>query len=163
MAEALMTKHASSAGLHIVASSASVDPDRRVLHPLVIRILDESGVVLGPTWSQPLSKELVDRSDLILTMTGEHAITVAGRFRKAKTKVFMLDHFVRIARARDGDESLDDWLADVQEHSRSYPDHPGAQDVLDPIGKDEATFRAVCGQIDALVARIAQILTTVSS
>ena len=160
MAAALTVKHAATTGLKVAVWSAGLESERRAIHPLVVQILAERGIGLGRTQSQALSPALVDESDLILTMTGEHAIAVAARYRQAKTKVFMLDHFAQLARPTRADEDLEDWLAEVRHHRRSYPDHPGACDVLDPIGKSEETFRAISAEIDELTARVAEALGT---
>jgi protein-tyrosine-phosphatase len=154
MAEALMVHHGWVYGVDVAASSASVDDEQRATHPLVLQLLDERGLSLESTQSQPLAAEIVDRADLVLTMTGQHAIAVAARFRAAKTKVFMLDHFVQIAPPRREHQSVEDWLARVRKRPRSYPSQPGAQDVPDPIGKDIDAFRETCDQLDTLTGQL---------
>ncbi len=158
LAHAFTVGHAAAGAYPIKVASASVDTKVRHVHPLVETILGERGQQPARSISQPLSNEVVDASDLILTMTGDHAIAVAGQFRAALFKVFMLDHFVTTARPKHGNESLDEWLDAVRRLPRTYPNQPGATDVPDPVNKDEATFRSIAATIDDLTARLTRLL-----
>jgi protein-tyrosine-phosphatase len=149
-----MSKHARAAGAKMQFASASVHDQIRPTHPLVIQILSEQKLAPRRTNSQPLSKGLAKAADLIVTMTGAHAISVAGKFRDSRANVFMLDHFVQLMRPLAAHETLDDWLADLRRQPRMYPNHPGAQDIIDPVNKDEETFRAIATQIDGLTEQI---------
>lgn len=154
MAEAFANERAHLARLNVASTSASVHEVVRRTHPWVLRELKSRGLDLGRSVSRPLSTELVDAADVILTMTGRHAIAVASRFRQATAKVFVLDHLVQVARAPERGESIDTWLAELDSIPRSYPAHPGVRDVLDPMGGDDDTFRRVADHIDALVTQL---------
>ena len=137
--------------------SASVDPVRRAVHPLVTKILDEQQLAPARPVSQPLTEELVDNADLIVTMTGVHAVEIAGRFRSATAKVFLLDHLAQLAAADvlDPDPA---WRASLASKPRSYPAHPGVCDIDDPVSAPEATFRAIAKQIESRTAALAASL-----
>ena len=159
MAGALTQRHASEAAAAISVASASVDAERRTIHPMIVQLLADRQIALDPaTASTALSQELVDEADLILTMTGDHAIAVAGRFRQATAKVFMLDHFAQLAEAGDRHEPIADLLARLKKQPRNYPNPPAAQDITDPIGRDDATFRQVADQLDQLTRRVVEAL-----
>lgn len=154
LAEAWAIGHASQANAPLRARSASIHEVTRKVHPMVERILGERNQKPVRTHSQPLSSQLVDEADLIMTMTGRHAISVAGKFRAARTKVFMLDHFVRAAPPRSMDESITAWLRQINKMPRTYPNQMDANDIADPVDQDEDTFRAISDQIDAATQRL---------
>lgn len=158
LAEGLMTKHAKRLASPIVASSASVDSVARIVHPIVVKLLAEQGIEPSHTESQPLDRSLVDGADLVLTMTAEHALAVAGRHREATHRVFMLDHFAHVAPYPDPGSDIAGWLAALYQQPRLYGVNHDAHDIEDPIGGDETTFRRIATQIDALTARVADLL-----
>ena len=151
-----MAKHVRAAGATMQVASASVHDQIRSTHPLVIQILSEQQLTPRRTNSQPLSNDLVKAADLIVTMTGAHAISVAGKFRDSRANVFVLDHLVQLMRPMAANETLDDWFADMRRQPRMYPNHPGAQDITDPVDKDEETFRSIAAQIDGLTEQLAR-------
>lgn len=158
-----MQRRAEVAQLTVEVASAGVDRERRSVHSLVIEILAERGIELEPRLGQPLSAQLVDDADVILAMTGHHAIDVAAQFREVKRKVFVLDHFVAAVPPRREFSDTDEWLEAIGRLARPYPSHPDIRDVPDPMGRDEASFRAVIDQLDALTADAAKLLEIAAS
>ena len=158
-AAALAEAYAAEIGASLSVTSASIDAEERRVHPTIVQLLAERNVPLDPTTtSTALSAALVDQAHVVLTMTGEHAISVARRFRGSTAKVFMLDHFAQLV--ANNDTSLDQFLVAMWTQPRTYPHHPTAVDIPDPIGRDDATFRGVADQIDALVRHIVSQLHT---
>ena len=160
MAAAFFTLHAELNNVPMQVASASIDRERRELHPLVTKILSERNLVLRRTRSQPLSHELVDGADLILTMTAAHAVSVVGRFGAAKAKVFVLGHFAEIVTPPANGQGTKDWLDETRSLRRDYSGSKSTWDIPDPIGADEATFRAVARRIDELNGWIAAVFSS---
>lgn len=154
LAEAFANGYARRARLNVASTSASVQDVVRRTHPWVLDELASRRLDLGRSTSQPLTTDLVDAADLVLTMTGQHAIAVASQFRHATGKIFILDHLVQVIPSPEPGQSIDEWLAPLDAVPRKYPAHPGVRDVPDPIGGDEATFRRVADLIDELVTRL---------
>jgi len=159
LAEAIANQRAQQARLNVASTSASVHQVVRRPHPWVLAEIASRGLDLGRTVSQPLSAQLVDSADIILTMTGGHAIDVAVRHQNAVRKTFVLDHFVQVIRPPEPREPIDDWLSELLPTPRSYPMHPGVVNVPDPIDGNDDLFRRVADQIDDLVTRIFTTLT----
>ena len=158
LAEAVLAEDAARAGFDLIVSSAGLDDERRPVHPTIVTLLAERGLRPRKPYSDPVTGECVDRADLVLTMTGAHAIEVAGRHRNATRRVFTFDHAVQVV-PPVVDRSRADWEAQVTTTPRRYPQQPGAVDVPDPINGTEALFRAVAGQIDDLCAGLVTALS----
>ncbi|WP_427337889.1 hypothetical protein [Caloranaerobacter sp. DY30410] len=58
-----------------------------------IQVLSEEGIDLSKHRSRPLTKDMIERADLILTMTVNHKNAVINMAPEAKDKVFTLKEF----------------------------------------------------------------------
>ena len=61
--------------------------------PHSIEVLKNKNIDLSNHRSRPLTRELIEESDLILTMTGNHKRQILNAMPKAKDKVFTLKEF----------------------------------------------------------------------
>lgn len=157
LAEALLAHHAAASGLDLDVASAGLDPVRRAVHPTVVRLLAERELAPAKTHSDPVTDDRVDRADLVITMTGAHAIETAARHRSATRRIFVLDHAVQVLPPLTGLPRAD-WSARIDTIARSYPRHPGTVDVPDPINGSESMFRAVADQLDRLCSGLVSAL-----
>lgn len=58
------------------------------------RVMDEMGIDISCHITRPLTQELVDASDLILTMTGSQKASIVSHFKNAEKKVYTLLEYV---------------------------------------------------------------------
>jgi tRNA threonylcarbamoyl adenosine modification protein (Sua5/YciO/YrdC/YwlC family) len=133
MAEALLKKklqamgrtdvEVSSAGLMLGGMGASAE---------TIEILRSRGIDVTNHVSQRVTKELIDRSDVILVMEKLHEERILQMFPQAKNRVFLLKEFVRLQ---------------------------GADfDMIDPIGKSMEFYAGVFAAIEEAIERISAVL-----
>ncbi|MCX7748880.1 MAG: low molecular weight protein arginine phosphatase [Clostridia bacterium] len=94
----------------------------------------EWGVDIRSHRSRAITKELIDKADLILTMTREHKRAIIRFYPDAKQKVFTLKEYVVEGKV---DENLEEYNF--------------ALDVADPYGMPEEVYRRCAFEIqDAL-------------
>lgn len=149
MAHGFALEHAAAAGLDLDVSSGSVQDVVRTTHPWVQQELASRRLDIGRTRSNPLDEHTVGAADLVITMTGDHAIAVGTRFRRSLAKVFTLDHAAQLL-----GQTPPPRLDSLYRTPRTYPNHPGTVDIDDPIGQNDATFRRIADDIDARVRTI---------
>ena len=154
MAEAMLRAASGADDDRLTIASASLGPERRPIHPTIVRLLAERGLAPPKTISDPVHTGLVDGADLILTMTGAHAIAMAGRFRQATRRVFTLDHGAQVLPAR-GNGSLDGWLEQIERIPRAYPQQPGSVDIVDPVNRPDEVFEHVAREIERRCEQLA--------
>lgn len=109
---------ADSAGLAAFHPAKMSIPARKVLREVY-------GITADAHEARPVTADLIDRSDLVLTMTREQAAFLAARFPGQKPKIMSLGELA------------------------GEP----ASDVADPYGGDEAAYRKTAGQISRLIER----------
>ena len=113
-----------SAGtLGLIGSSAT---------PMAIQVAQEKGVDISSHQSKPLTKELIEKADLILVMADHHKEFLRNNFPNSIDKVFLLTEF---------DKKDEDNL-------QEFPSIP------DPIGENLSFYRKVIEQIDRELVRI---------
>ena len=115
MAEALLRAALpKGAGWHVTsAGTNTVDDFGASAH--AVSVMAEKGVDLTPHRSQSLSRELVSRSDIIVTMTEGHTRQVGERFPDSRDRIHLMRSF--------------------------DPDAPPQSDVCDPFGGTLEDYR----------------------
>ncbi|HEX2026204.1 MAG TPA: low molecular weight phosphatase family protein [Actinomycetota bacterium] len=134
----------------------------------------ERGVDISDHRSAPLSPDLVEWADLVLAMTGEHREEILAAVPDAGGKTFTLKELVALLGGLppfDGSPSREAVLARIAEaddlRTTGGGPIPADEDVADPIGMSEATYRAVAWEleelIDALMAGLAGVRAQVAA
>jgi len=98
--------------------------------PEAVEAAREKGIDLSGHQSQPLSKNLVVESDLILTMTAKHKEMILKKMPSLEGKVFTLAGF-------SGAEDAD---------------------IADPVGQPLEAYREVFGRMEGLISGSAERL-----
>ncbi|MFO1418452.1 MAG: low molecular weight protein-tyrosine-phosphatase [Methylotetracoccus sp.] len=94
LAAALWNRSAGEAGLVARAESAGLAaPEGAATHPIVLRLLAESGTPSPESSARPLSVELLNAADLILVMESWHAREIERRLPYLLGRVFTLGHW----------------------------------------------------------------------
>lgn len=94
LAAALWNRSAGESGLVARAESAGLAaPEGAAVHPIVLRLLAESGIPSPASRARPLNVELLDAADLILVMQTWHAREIERRLPYLRGRVFTLGHW----------------------------------------------------------------------
>jgi len=125
-----------------------------------ISVAERSGVSLTGHRSRRLDPAMVNRADLVLAMTRQHAWGVAARDGTAAARTFLLPEAVRRGRATGprGSQSLRTWsesLGTGRDHR-----HPGRPDdeLADPAGQPIEAYETLAGRVEPLVLALAELL-----
>jgi protein-tyrosine-phosphatase len=95
-----------------------------------IQVLEEIGLDLRSHQSKQLTESLIDRADLILTMTMDHKNAIVGHYGQASEKTYTVVEF-----AEKDDETMD---------------------VEDPYGRSVAVYRKTRDVLRGLMERISK-------
>ncbi len=124
-----------------MSASAGFLEGGRPVHASVLQLLEERDIDASRKKSQKLSQGLVDKADLILTMTSEHARGVVSRFPRVISDVYTMRHFGTIVTPRPSDMSIREWLDELNNSNRrAYLGDDEILDIPDPIGLDHKVF-----------------------
>ena len=150
MASALFAKSVHANGVTgAMSASAGFLEGGRPVHESVHRLMSERGVDVSRKKSQQLSQDLVDKSDLILTMTSEHARGVVSRFPRAIGDVYTFRHFGTLVTPRSPEMSTRDWLDHLHlSNRRAYLGDDDVLDVPDPIGHEHNVFVELAAELE---------------
>lgn len=140
-----------------VSSAGLLGWNERPASPHAVTVAEARGIDLTAHRSRRLEGALVQRADLVLAMTRQHAWGVAAHEAAAASRTFLLPEVVRLARTHGprGTAALRNWsdgLAVGRDHR-----HPGrAQDELaDPAGLPLATYETLADRVAPLVEQLA--------
>jgi protein-tyrosine phosphatase len=108
-----------------------------------------------------VTEPMVEGADLVLTMAGEHRDEIAGSVPAAAGRTFTLKELTRLAEAlppagRAPADSLADRVAAADARRREgFPGNPRDEDIADPLGQPQDTYRAVAWELDDWIHRLA--------
>lgn len=120
--------------------------------------------------SQDLTPAMLEKADLVLTMTLEHRSQIARMLPKASKYSFTLDEFARLVSFLSADpEFKDEFKKSTKETREQYlaraikeaillrgmvPTGTDPRDVTDPYGESIEVYRQVAEHIDVMVGII---------
>jgi protein-tyrosine phosphatase len=117
----------------------------------------ERGIDISDHRSNSLSHDLIRWADLVITMTAEHRDEVLDMAPDAADRTFTLKELVALLGALpppDAVRSRDALLARVAEadalRASGRAPAPADEDVADPIGMSDETYRAVAWELEEL-------------
>lgn len=99
-------------------------------NPKAAQALSEKGIECDHK-SQPLTDDLLDWADVVLTMTAHHKLNIEMDYPRYRKKVYTLKEFTR----QDDDEDLN-------------------PDIADPIGLSNETYQQTLNEIETCIDRI---------
>lgn len=156
MAAALLAKSAHDRDIPEAkaASAGFLDGGRRV-HEHVVTLLEQDGVDVSRKRSQKVEQALIDKADLVLTMTTEHARGIVGRFPESLPSVYTMRHFSTVVPVRPHGTSISDWLDQINmSNRRAYLSDDELLDIPDPIGHDLDVFVELAEELRNSIAWI---------
>jgi protein-tyrosine phosphatase len=105
-----------------------------------------------------LTPAMIGGADLVLTMAAEHRDEVVRTVPAAASRTFTLKELVRLAEALPGahaSASVADRVAEADALRRSgFDGNPRDEDVADPLGQGQDTYRAIAWELDGLIHRL---------
>jgi protein-tyrosine-phosphatase len=169
MAEGLFRLYAEQSGLNAEVRSAGVSAvDGMQISANAAVILRDKGAAIPAVTSRELTAELMDWSDLILTMTANHKKEVIQQFPGAMEKIFTLKEFAwsdPLTKAKlEAREKLISELQIKQALQKPITDLEKKQlaeleedlpdfDIIDPFGRHLVAYRDCAAEIEAAVKR----------
>lgn len=159
MAEILLRDAARARGLDWVVRSAGTRAvEGRPMDPKARAVLVERGHDPGGWTSMPLTPQLVEEADLVLTAEALHRSEVVTLVPAALTHSFLLLQFARLAghsrpvaqpRGPKSGQLLVEAVTEARAHVQPVP--PGSDDIEDPVGRRKRAFRACADVLEAAV------------
>jgi protein-tyrosine-phosphatase len=159
MAASFLRRRADELGVDAVVRSAGFLGIGYEAVPDAIDVMSSRGLDISGHRSTMLTTSLVQRSDLILTMTRDHlrrtAVLVPGAFEKTFTFKELVRRCLRIGDR--GDEALSSWLhrLNLERDPMALLGENTDDDITDPMGGTTSQFVATADQISLLVDGVA--------
>ena len=165
MAEVLLRDLIRTHGVSARAASAGLYPPGAPATAEAVQVMADRGLDLSGHRSRQIDQPMLAQADLIVTMTREHVREVAVADVTFLAKTFTLKELVglgdQIGPCRPG-EAPTGWMARLTTSRRREAllgvGHDDAYDVVDPIGGTKGQYRATAAELDALLARLVQLL-----
>ena len=125
---------------------------------MISGILGEKGIDSSTFRARRLSREILDRADLVITAEREHRAFVARMSPSHATKSFTLHQLSRLLDVPVTDSAGGSPVDQVVRHAQASRGIGGPasadDDIEDPWGRRAGVYRRVAKQLDAGVARL---------
>lgn len=163
MAEGLLRKLLTDAGIDATIGSAGLMPGGMPATPDAVATMADRGIDIGAHRSRTLDADLARTTTLVVGMTRMHVREACTRYGAPMARTFTLKELVRRgeqAGARAGGESFTGWLDRVafgRQPAALMGDDP-SDDVADPVGRPRAVYEDTADELDDLLARLVGLL-----
>lgn len=148
-----------------VGSAGVVARDGRPMDPAAAVVLTERGLDVSGFARRRLTRELIARSDLVLTASREHRGQVAQLYPGALSRLFTLQQFGHLLSrtaplglaapgGADGPTAGRALITAAAAGRAELPGRTVADDLADPIGQPIGAFRDCAATIDRAVAAV---------
>lgn len=140
------------AAVGIESAGTMLDADGRPASGGALHSMEKRDLELGDHISRPVTADMIEQADLVLTMERSHVRALVNMEPDAYHRIFTLLEFARRAAAvepRRSEQALSEWLEDVH-RGRTARDLLGASaddDIDDPIGRRQAHYHRCADQI----------------
>jgi protein-tyrosine phosphatase len=162
MAEAILVDHLRDAP-DAVVRSAGLMRDGMPIADETVEVLEEMGLAPVRTVSALLDDEVLERADLVVTMTRAHVREVVVRRPDVFPRIFTLKELVRRGSAvggRQPGQPLSDWL-EAAGSDRTPTMHLGdslEDDIEDPVGQPIRVFRTTATELNSLLGQMVDLV-----
>jgi protein-tyrosine phosphatase len=161
MAEALLRRRMQERGVTgRVGSAGFLGSGHRATDDAIATMAD-IGVDLSGHRSRKVTADLLDGTDLVITMTRQHLIDIASLTPDGWERGFQIRDLVQRAVAvGPRGQPFETWLASVNSgRSRAgLLSTPLGDDIADPIGGTRADYQRTRDVLDGLLTRLAAVL-----
>ena len=109
-----------------------------------------------------MTPDQIERADLVLTMAGEHRDEVADLVAAAADRTFTLKELVRLLQAlppaggTPPDSIVERVSAADALRRGGFAGNPRDEDIADPLGQPQDTYRAVAWELDDWIHRLVE-------
>lgn len=163
VAEALLRERVAALGSAVVVRSAGTLTGGRRADPFVVKVLRRRGIRLRGHRSTTLLPPLIEEADLVLGMASDHVGAVVAMSSEKWSRTFTLKELVRRSDSAGGrrpGETIDEWLARLHSGRVRGDLQPflSQDDLFDPVGRSLAEYEEMVHQVDALTAKLAELL-----
>lgn len=160
---ALLDEHLRAAGVRADVTGAGTRATGGAPMSTTVDLLAQRGIDVRAHRGRLLDADLVTSADLVITAEHAHVIEIVGQWPHAFSRTFTLPEAVLRASAAGprGTDSLDEWRLRLNAGRSSgldYFDDPTVGEVVDPTGRDRATWADSFATIDLLTDRLAQAI-----
>jgi protein-tyrosine-phosphatase len=143
-----------------VASAGTAGWEGSGAMPESVQAAAERGVDIGGHVAQRLTPGMLQRSDLVLCMAGEHRDHVGAVFPEAAARAFTLKELARLTEEEppdhpQGPDVLVERVraADAARRAGSGG-NPHDEDVVDPLGMSLESYRAIAWELEVWIERL---------
>lgn len=162
LAAAMLRQHLSGSsaqiGLAIQSAGLVASPGQQVT-PGAQAIARRMGMDLSGHRSRPVTRDLMEHAEIVLTMTEAHRAAVLRQQPSALSRTFTLPEFVRLSADRPDAVSQPSAPADRAHRARPRTrPADGPEDVPDPIGRPMENLECVARQLDRLTGTVAGVI-----
>ena len=163
MGEALLQRWLDERGMAAEVTSAGFLPSGVPATSPAVLTMAARGLDIEGHRSREVSSQLLDQSDLVITMTRQHLIDLVLMEPSSLSRTFQLTDLVRRAEKvgpRRPETAFADWLELVGD-GRTRQGILAASlsdDIADPIGQSAAAYERTAVQLDDLLGRLAALL-----
>ncbi|MGW0036418.1 DUF4012 domain-containing protein [Gordonia sp. NPDC003376] len=150
--ERVLRDLAARSGAQVTVTSAGVGAaNGQPMHPSSVEVLTEHGYDAGGFESRYLRPQILEESDLVLSMTREHRAACQRALPAKWRRMFTLTEFVRLLGDAPADaEGLSELAADRGRVDTNADD----LDIADPMGRPKAEFERCFAEIEPLVGSV---------
>jgi protein-tyrosine-phosphatase len=158
----LLRRHLDEREVAASVHSAGLLGDGSPATDQAIAVMAEIGIDLSSHRSRTVTAAMVEASDLVVTMTRQHAVEISI-LAPGHGRLFQLRNLVRQAEAagrRSRDQTLDAWLKglDGQLGGVGVLGSALADDIVDPIGLPPGAYRQTRQTLDDLCRRLSAVI-----
>lgn len=163
MAEALFQRRLDQRGLPATVSSAGLHEGGAPATGPAVQVMADVGLDISQHRSRQVTRDLVERTDLVVTMARQHLIELTLMVPDAWPRMFQARDLLRRAQAvgpRPPGQPMAAWLAAVGDgRTRSGLLTANlSDDVDDPIGQPVAAYERTRRELDELFSALARLI-----
>jgi protein-tyrosine phosphatase len=162
MAAAILERRLSERGVDARVTSAGTRPWNAGATDHSVTVMRERGLDISGHENCQLTRDLVDKADLVLGMTRDHVSFAVARSPETAGRAFLVGELARLGGQvgpRDASEPLARWAeraANARPQNR--PLGRAVDEIADPVGEPIDVYRRTAEVLDRRLSEIADLL-----
>jgi protein-tyrosine-phosphatase len=167
MGAAILSKRLAERGVEARVTSAGTRPWDAGATDHAVTVMHEHGLDIADHANSQVTRELVERADLVLGMTRQHVNFVTSRWPDVAERTFLVGELARLGAAvgpRRDSEPASRWAeraADARPADR--PLGRVVDQIDDPVGLPITVYRDTAAVLDRRLTEIADLIAGVST